>query len=301
MDKTPADRIRQLRSEARERNLFEEDDDERLKERLGGDSGPQAPPQQRLGPKPSPGSHTPSENIGRWYENAGGFDNAVRAAQDAMQTRDNLQAAEPMPARSPVLCRERWPRWAADSVYRPVGEERFRPDDPHGARGLYDPARDAIRLKEGVRNGPAVREHEHTHAYTMRGLTEGSGHSYAAPMRWANAGSELSRAGLHDFIEYIQEPREIDVRLAEIKRRYAHHTGDLVDSPAAAKQAWDWWRANQNVVYPDYDSPDKDDYPTMDDRQFEHYDKLPDEVKELFYKRMPELVRSRRNGPKYLG
>ena len=299
MDKTPADRIRQLRAEAGERNLFEEDDDERLKELLGGDSGPQAQPRQRLGPKPSPGSHAPSENIGRWYENAGGFDNAVRAAQDAMQTRDNLQAAEPVPARSPILYRERWPRWEAENAYRPVGQEPMKPSDAASTQGLYNSGRDAIRLREGVPNAPAVREHEETHAYLIRGLPEKAQYSYYRPMRWGANGSLLSQAGQHDFIDYIQEPREIDVRLAEVKRRYAHHTGKLVDSPAAAREAWNWWRDNQSTVYPGYNSPDRDDDPTMDPEQFEHYDKLPDEAKELFYKRMPELVRSRRNGPNY--
>jgi hypothetical protein len=122
-------------------------------------------------------------------------------------------------------------------------------------------------------------------------------------------------------INYLSEPTEIDVRLAEIKRRYAHHTGTLVETPAQAQKAWDWWRENrallgqnrrdENAYMRDQSqlnqiSPEQRpefvpaDYPTFNSWDFDtYYDRLPDDQKQKLFHRMPEVVQGNQASQKF--
>jgi hypothetical protein len=94
---------------------------------------------------------------------------------------------------------------------------------------------------------------------------------------------------------YLTDPTEVDVRLAEIKRHYAHHTGRLVDSPEEAQKAWDWWRSYSRNFDPgvneSLERPGEN--PSLEREDFEFYDNaLSPQMKQQMLHRMPELVRS---------
>lgn len=94
-----------------------------------------------------------------------------------------------------------------------------------------------------------------------------------------------------DWSDYVANPTEIDVRLAEIKRRYSAATGRPVNSPEEAEKAFDWfhlWGGGEPAV-------DKKHY--SDDPSYEPiytgYFGAPEESKQQMYRRMMELVQSR--------
>lgn len=81
---------------------------------------------------------------------------------------------------------------------------------------------------------------------------------------------------------YAMDPTEIDVRLAEVKRRYAQHTGIIVDTPEKAEQAIKWFnqtRGDRKYKMGEHDSGNHELWNMM----------TPDQKDEILH-RMPELV-----------
>ena len=77
-------------------------------------------------------------------------------------------------------------------------------------------------------------------------------------------------------------PTEIDVRLAEVKRRYAQHTGIIVDTPEKAEQAIKWFdttRGERKYEMGEHDSGNHELWNML----------TPDQKDEILH-RMPELV-----------
>jgi hypothetical protein len=85
------------------------------------------------------------------------------------------------------------------------------------------------------------------------------------------------------FFNYVGRRAEIDPRLAEMRRRYTHSTGNSVRTPEDAKQAWDWW---QNNAADWQFGPNR---PTMDLIETRFLDALPETAKGVMYRRMTHL------------
>lgn len=248
----------------------------------------------RLAPPAAPGVQQPSrlgaalgykptfslgDQIGRWYENAGGLDRAVDSAQQSMANRDPK-----------VLDGLLWPKWEKKGL-----DEKFPVSDTGGSprsNGTFFPYSRNIYLKPGVKNSQAVLEHEGSHGLFL------PGRSVDAQMEASKNSDRWDIPHGDDHTAYLTDPAEVDVRLAEIKRRYAHHTGRLVDSPEEAKKAFEWWKTYKMNFSPslneDRATPIERpaDGPTTSDRATETYDKFPEQMKQQLFHRMPELVKS---------
>jgi hypothetical protein len=83
---------------------------------------------------------------------------------------------------------------------------------------------------------------------------------------------------------YLTERVEVDPRLADIRRRYAHTFGRDVQTVEDAQKAWDWWRKSQNAWA---EAPN--DRPTIDRAAFGLYDSLPDYAKQALLVRMTQV------------
>lgn len=239
-----------------------------------------------------PPTTTLGKQVARWYENAGGIDEAVARAQEAQRNRDPK-----------VLDSLLWPQWKESSVTQiPVLVDEV-PGLSNGGRGNggttgqiwgeYD-FDGSVSINTNSPHRQSTLEHELGHAsYSgtprlRRGIEQGM-----RERRWGDSWADTT------FQHYWSDPGEVDVRLAEIKRRYAQHTGKLVTTPEDAREAWDWWRKHEGKFRPEYNATLKapierpEDTPTLTPRAFEFYDtRLPDDVKEQLMHRMPELVRT---------
>lgn len=190
-----------------------------------------------LYPKPPEWAESKSlaDDISRWYEKAGGLDTAIDLAQQAGA------------------------RWRPEDIYkdRPVTFEdsenvRYQ-SGKKPVRGSYDPATGTVRMAPeyrtdvygGSKSGrQAVLEHERSHG------------ALGVPTRddpVAQAGGAFESPG---FGNYVLTPSEMAVRLAQIKRRYAHATGQIVDTPEKAQEALYWYfdNATREPAGADYDS-----------------------------------------------
>lgn len=273
---------------------------------------PQAMPPLREAPEEAPKPEEPSfigralgyspraslgSQVSRWYENAGGLDKAIDSAQQAQSRRNDS-----------VLDGLTWPKWKPGDVTdrkAPIKAKTGLDMDvivTH-ADGLYWPSNGAVWLRDGIQNRQSVLEHELSHGAFLRDESTADAMERAAKNNpsWVvpHGGNESS-----DRASYLLDPAETDVRLAEIKRHYAHHTGKLVTNPDEAKEAWSWWRSYNRNFRPDSKplQPGRraqptpierpEDTPTLFPSQFEFYDNLPDTMKKQMFHRMPELVRS---------
>lgn len=100
--------------------------------------------------------------------------------------------------------------------------------------------------------------------------------------------------GLKDYYNYWATPVELDPRLAEIKRRYAQHTGTIVNSPETARQAYDWFRSGQALEhYPREDWTWEPGQAAILESQFE-----PQDFNDTILQRMQELVRNDTQQPR---
>lgn len=227
------------------------------------------------------------EQVGRWYRNAGGLDRAADAAQEAQKNRDTK-----------VLDGLLWPKWERDRLDRQIPVSvRHRDDVPSDVEGAYaasGPNAGSIWLRPGQRQMQASLEHEATHgAYVPNPAARARQRAKSNKSEtWTRPDSK----GDTEYFHYLTDPAEVDVHLAEIKRRYAHHTGNLVETPEDAKKAWDWWTAYGRNFDPAHNMDRDKQYerpaesPTMDRRDFNFYDSLPPQMKEQMLHRMPELV-----------
>lgn len=234
-----------------------------------------------LGYKPT---STLGAQIGRWYDNAGGLKKAISAAQESQATRDTSVLGDAM-----------WPKWKPEDVTSRTATVEMSDRLPSRNTGEWSTDGAVYLAKGGDKELQSTLEHELSHNAYVRDRPTFRGQSSAASAG-GSAWSVPERHGFeHDpgFASYLMSPAETDVRLAEVKRHYAHHTGRLVDSPAEAQKAWDWYRSyNRNFqpgVNPEIERPGEE--PTMTTRQFEFYDSLPDDAKKQMLHRMPELVK----------
>lgn len=193
------------------------------------------PPAPRWGDR-GPVTKSLADDIGRWYENAGGLEKAIDLAQQA--------GAEWKPE---AIYKERPVRFEDSKtgvVYRTTGKP---------AMGSYDRTTDTVRMDPGflgdvygnARSGrQSVLEHERSHA-----AIDGSGGRNPV----AKSGGAFDTPGIG---EYVLTPSEMNVRLAQIKRRYAHATGQIVDTPEKAQEALYWYfdNAPREPAGADYDS-----------------------------------------------
>lgn len=221
------------------------------------------------------------DQIGRWYENAGGLDKAVDSAQQSMANRDPK-----------VLDGLLWPKWEKKGLDEKFPVSRERDQRIPNANGTFDWSDRRIRLSPGVQNHQAVLEHEGSHGLFMPGNSGAKQRAAAADRdRW-----DVPHGDKHTA--YLMDPAEVDVRLAEIKRRYAHHTGRLVDSPEEAQKAFDWWKTYNLNFSPEINEGREkpierpSDGPTTSRRATDTYDQLPEPMKQQLLHRMPEVVKS---------
>ena len=142
-----------------------------------------------------------------------------------------------------------------------------------GSTGLYYPDTQDIQISELLRDIRPVLEHEATHAALMSGLT---------PEEVEVVSTSVSTAeDPGPRMEYLTEPSEMDVRLAEAKRLYAREKGILVDTPEKAAEAWEYYKG-RHMSQPAMDEP------TMGG-EYEMYDEDPLLLKEMM-QRMPGVV-----------
>jgi hypothetical protein len=165
---------------------------------------------------------------------------------------------------------------------------------------MWDANTQAVTLSRRAGN-QATLEHELGHNAYIRDAETGRRQRDAAGGAARNWVIPPGGDPWGDYDAYTLGPAEVDVRLAEIKRHYAHHTGRIVDSPGEAQRAWEWWRANQSLFQEHWRAGETEDQverpgenPTLTPETFDLYDSQPAHMKEQMLHRMPELVESRR-------
>jgi superfamily II DNA or RNA helicase len=230
---------------------------------------PEVPPKQ-IADQVFPGDPpaTLGQHIGRWYTNTGGLDKAINSAQQAQQNR-NPQ----------VLSEAAWPKWQPSDVTQRTAPVRVS-NDLVTANGIWNPANPALGapnplvrvqpqwgFQQGAngkwREAPKTDaqgnlipyqptlEHELSHNSYIRDkavldaqrAAQNNPVENTVPDYRPNFGPRLL-AKDEETRKYVLNPAEIDARLAEVKRRYAHYTGKLVETPEHAQEAWNWWREN---------------------------------------------------------
>lgn len=228
--------------------------------------------------------------IERWYENAGGLDKAVNAAQESQKSRDPK-----------VLDGLLWPKWQPGDVTERRPPVRISPpqeDDVNGARGTWDSGTNEVWVKDDGPHRQSTLEHELSHSAYMRNARTLSTSQKAAADKVGGWSTDHGEGKEAQYMQYLTDPTEVDVRLAEIKRHYAHHTGKLVDSPEEAQKAWKWWESYSRNFTPEANEDRRikterpEDTPTLHPWDFQRLDALPEKMKTQMMNRMPELVRS---------
>jgi hypothetical protein len=152
-------------------------------------------------------------------------------------------------------------------------------DLPPRTRGQYDPGDRTIALNGNRLPTQYVLEHERSH-------------SVFGPDQYVEPGvqDEGSRFANSRATEYLTQPQEMDVRLANIKRHYAYNTGRIVNTPEEAERALKWWGRNSDDF--DNEAPETERPPNHPKTEAGTYLLLPDELKQKVLRRMPELVNS---------
>lgn len=239
------------------------------------------------------GSAKLSDYISRWYVNAGGLDKAVTEAEKARDQNNTTSA----------LDRDIWPNITKDKVYKPF---RMITESPKPRSvALFSHSEQAAHFKDKKPDSPIV-EHELTHGVTTNSTAYNSSFDTSKPWNPMVRTNAYDREATPTFEQantlpegrdtsfgssaarYWVESPEVDARVAEIKRRYAFYTGKLVTNPEEAKDAWQWWKNNQDKINPQT-TPES---PTMGSDNFNIYDQLPDDKKQQIFLRMPELVKT---------
>lgn len=204
-----------------------------------------------------PRTRTLRDDISRWYEKVpGGLDAAVEQAQEAI--RDN--GGRPwnpagIDALSPVIVK---------AVDKGLGYHNPRT----GEVAISDSLLADHRLRQ------SVLEHERSHR--LFGTPAENGPILPGRARWLTQGSA----------EYVTKPTEIDVRIADIKRKYAHATGRLVNSPEEAEKAIMWFGRNFESL--PQEGPDASG--KADKEVAAEYITLPPPERERLLRRMMEVV-----------
>lgn len=258
---------------------------------------------------------TPRKLLSRWYENVpGGFDGAVENSQKALR-----EYGVPYPhSNDPPY--GIWPKENVDSRVR-VRLEPTYAGNLEAPRGTY--GNGVINMNPDMvpatKARAATLEHEATHHMLLNGLREPGEPSIVTAMREANRrerfdstpeGSSVSvqnpeaarmytnligtpfeaeaRKAVEPLLKaerYSMARVEMDPRIAEVRRRYAYHTGKDVTNPEEAAKAWEWYKANRSS----FEGLNQYEFPTMQPSQFNMYDSLPDESKRIMFTRMAQV------------
>lgn len=221
------------------------------------------PPSPEWGDR-GPQTDTLREDISRWYRPAGGLGLAVFMSQVASD-RNGTQPFDPNRMDEEI----------------PVTIERMQPLMDGG----WYPSSRRIAMSERLMAEPAGRqealEHERTHALLHQAAD--------APIDQTTRYS--ANATSPDWASYIKRPSEMDVRLAAIKRRYAYHTGKIVDTPDEARKALKWYGRNHDSM-----DPKSEDFDANAKRAAGEYLLLPKDKRDRVLKRMTEVVNAANSG-----
>jgi hypothetical protein len=247
-------------------------------------------PPQSMGGAVS-GKQSLGQNISRWYDNAGGLNKAVDSAQQAQQNRDPF-----------TLDQQTWPTWKPENITAKtnvtVGDKNMAPPGNAGASGTWSANTGRVWVDQDAPNSQALVEHELSHHAFSQNADVRQQQTESAN-RPASSWNTPGLAGDSARKKYLFDPAEVDVRLAEVKRRYAHHTGQLVETPQQAQDAWNWWQRNQSDLTQPHGDAEGNDQPAMNSPEdaptgeffdFEYYNNLPDDQRQQLFHRMPELV-----------
>jgi hypothetical protein len=214
-----------------------------------------------------PRTKTLRGDIARWYENVpGGLDAAVAQAQAAV--REN--GGRPW---NPAMLDEPSP-----AVFKELDR----------GLGYHNPRTDELALTRRFLSDPyqrqTVLEHERSHRLYGEPMDDAS--VLPGEAQWLNSESGA---------QYVTKPSEIEVRVADMKRKYAHATGRLVDSPEEARRAIIWYGKNFEDM--PTEGPDASKSGKNIARE---YLSLPEEERERLFRRMMEVVQA--NSPqRFLG
>jgi len=105
-----------------------------------------------------------------------------------------------------------------------------------------------------------------------------------------SAGPDDARAHVDEHLrnyirphaDYLTEARELDPRIAEVRRHYAWNTGEGVRSPEEAEKAWKWFGDNLQGIK-------EANSASMTPMAYRLYDGLPEGVKRIMYARMTHI------------
>jgi hypothetical protein len=250
--------------------------------------------------------------VSRWYGNTpGGFDAAVENSQRALRQHGVVYPHSNSPA---------YGEWSPEMV---DSEAPVRIDpklDVSGSRGRYGTRGVSINpvMLEATKARNSTLEHELTHHLTagkafhatdplavqrmgnswarFDGTPDGSAtlslnprlaaqYDASQPASVQSAAEEILRP-LANTEQYAMKRVELDPRIAEVRRRYAFHTGKDVVAPEDAAEAWDWYRSRRGQ-FENLSSPHE--RPSMTEQQFDIYDSLPPESKQIMFKRMTQV------------
>jgi hypothetical protein len=269
------------------------------------------PPRVKFAPH-APAEMSFRDAVSRWYDKIpGGLDAAIQSSQDSMARSGASGYGAWHPADVDV---------PADVYLEALGPStggQYR----HGS-GAISLNSNRLVLEPARQRG--TLEHELTHAMTADpmhafGHPEATGPIFRGPrvivgndgrmvddwrsedmdvLRPIVGRMEASRAALppgsplllYDsdqpmrLAQYLTRRVEVDPRLADIRRRYAHTFGKDVTNTDEAQKAWDWWRESQDSW-----SQAANDRPSIDSTAFALYDALPDEAKKAMLVRMTQV------------
>ena len=258
---------------------------------------------RRIAGVPTPQTQTSlGEQVGRWYEGVGGIEDVT----DKAVTRGAMNFGG--------LNRDRWPAITEEGVNRQQriyrGDARAPGDINLDNTAGYHRGNSSIKnqisgLSRLSRTGDSIhmltdapdnhtKEHELTHGALLGGVDgmevgihenviENRG-SFTQEGTPPMVGRVSPDAEVIDASGYFSDPAEIDARLAEVKRRYAHHTGVLVETPGQAEDALEWFNNTRDERIELFDDQDSHGHAW--------YESLSPEQKEEMYARMGELVDS---------
>ena len=216
--------------------------------------GPPAPAWNDRGPA----TKTIRQDIRRWYQPAGGLGIAAFLAQLAAEKN----GSKPF---DPNAMDEKIPVQMANT--------------DKSTAGWWKPSNNTIVLSDKFLADPAQRqstlEHERTHGMLKTGSTE----SIDPVVRYS------ANSHAPEWVSYVKSPSEIDARLAQIKRRYAFHTGKIVDTPEEAIRALKWYGRNHDNMDPESPDYDRDLKATAGE-----YLLMPKDKRDKVMKRMTEVV-----------
>ena len=198
---------------------------------------------------------TPRSQWSRWYDNAGGFDKAVKMAQARIASDPDPEFHSWKPSdldkEFPVVFNKQRTKDVQGSFkYRGIGTDGKMSDGSPVPEGTVPKDKPFIEMSTKYLKAP--------HAGAQETLDHELGHGVYSPVdkgglsRLADSPDPTSQTLNWD--NYALQKGEIDTRLAVIKRLYAWNKGIIVDTPEQARDALHWYIENHKNIDPN--SPD---------------------------------------------